>query len=112
MRISFKRSGGFAGLPGQNQSLEIDSEQLPQPKAKELERLVEETRPFDHPSEHASDSKTRDGFQYDLTLDAGDRTHSIKVADGAVPDKLQPLIEWLSQEVTEDLKRKKSKSKG
>ncbi|MDX6693348.1 MAG: hypothetical protein QOF02_951 [Blastocatellia bacterium] len=111
MRISFKRSGGFAGLPGQNQSLEIDSEKLPHPKAQELERLVEETRPFDHPSEQKSASKMRDGFQYDLTLDAGDRTHSLKLTDGAVPDKLQPLIEWLSQEVNEDMKGKQPKSK-
>jgi hypothetical protein len=110
MKISFKRSGGFAGLPGQNQSLEIDSDKLPHPKAKELERLVEETRPFDQPSAHAPVNQMRDGFQYDLTLDAGDRTHSIKTADGAMPDELQPLIDWLSKEVNEELKRKKGKS--
>lgn len=110
MRISFKRSGGFAGLVGQNQGIEIDTEKLPQPKAKELEKLVKETRAFDHQSDDTTAYQARDGYQYDLTLDEGERKHSIQTSDGAVPDKLQPLIQWLSKEVNEELKKKKGKT--
>lgn len=110
MRISFKRSGGFAGLTGPNQGIEIDTEKLPQPKAKELEKLVAETRPQDHQSEDTSAYQVRDGYQYDLTLHEGERQHSIQASDGAVPDKLQPLIQWLSKELNEELKKKKGKT--
>jgi hypothetical protein len=108
MRISFKRSGGFAGLPSQHQSVELDTEKLPAEKAQELQQLVEGARPFDQLSQPESASKARDAYQYDLTIEHEGRTHSIRATDGAVPKQLQPLIRWLGKEVNESLRKRKS----
>jgi hypothetical protein len=48
MRIRLRRSGGFAGL--QTPPVEIDSQQLPADKARELEQLVTQARLFEQPA--------------------------------------------------------------
>lgn len=108
MRITFKRSGGFAGLPSQSQTVELDTEQLPAEKAQELQQLVEGARPFDRLSQTEGAGKARDAYQFDLTIEDAGRTHSIRATDGAVPEQLQPLIRWLGKEVNESLKKRKS----
>jgi hypothetical protein len=52
MRIRLRRSGGFAGL--QAPPVEIDSQQLPADKARELEQLVTQARLFEQPAAAAA----------------------------------------------------------
>jgi len=92
MRISFERTGGFAGLQSRG---EVDSEKLPAKQAQELERLVEEARLFDQPAEISAPQRARDQYQYELTVEDGNRTHTIQTSDTAASDELRNLIRWL-----------------
>ncbi len=111
MRISFQRSGGFAGLPGAKQSLDFDtsaaaSDELPVARARELERLVEEAQLFNQPPKNSpAANPVRDGYQYDLRLEDGGRSHVFTVHDGAIAPSLEPLINWLNKELAAKLKR-------
>jgi hypothetical protein len=111
MRISFKRSGGFAALPAQQQSVELNTEELPDAQAQELKQLVEGAGPFDQLPQPRSANKVRDGYQYEIVIEDGDAKQTIKTSDGAVPEQLRPLISRLGKEVNEALRSRKSKGK-
>ncbi|MDP9120256.1 MAG: hypothetical protein M3O15_02640 [Acidobacteriota bacterium] len=43
----------------------------------------------------------RDGYQYDVRVDDGGRSRSVRVHDGAMPPAIAPLVEWLVEEARE-----------
>jgi hypothetical protein len=108
MRIRLRRSGGFAGL--QAPPVEIDSQQLPADKARELEQLLAEARLFEpqappagpagaqSPQPPAPPSPARDGFQYDLSVEDGGSAQSVRLREGAMRPEAARLIQWLAQE--------------
>ena len=74
MRIRFKVEGGIAFFPGLSSPVAIDSGELPEEEATELERRVGEARFFDLPVEIG---KPHPGA-------ADHRPYAISVEDGAV----------------------------
>ncbi|HXO22296.1 MAG TPA: protealysin inhibitor emfourin [Thermoanaerobaculia bacterium] len=106
VRIRFSRSGGFAGLQGPGQKLEVDSKELPAEKGRELERLVAAARLFDQPEKPAV-AAVPDGFQYDLAIEDGGRRHSLRVSEGSIPPGLPPLLDWLTRAAREAAGKKK-----
>ena len=99
MHIRFARSGGFANM---SLKTEIDSAELPPERATELSRLVEKTRPFDQPAQGPSTSMP-DQFQYEMTIEDGGRSRTIRTSDDAAPDDLKLLFDFLSEEATKRL---------
>lgn len=119
MHIRFRRSGGFAGL--QAPPLEIDSQQLPAGKARELEQLVEQARVLDQPArpdppQPASPTPSEprapsappapDAFQYDLQVQDGARSCNLRLHEGSMPPEVARLVQWLAQEARGALGRK------
>ena len=105
MRIRLRRSGGFAGL--QTPPVEIDSQQLPADKARELEQLVTQARLFEPPAgagpgaapqPAATPGPARDAFQYDLSIEDGDRSQAVRLHEGAMHPEAARLVQWLTQE--------------
>lgn len=102
MRIRLRRSGGFAGL--QTPPVEIDSQQLPTDKARELEQLVTEARLFEQPAGAATSQPAaapglaRDGFQYDLSIEDAGRSQAVRLHEGAMHPEAARLVQWLAQE--------------
>ena len=100
MRIDVVRTGGVAGL---RRASSIASDMLPEHDARELMRLVEASRFFDLPgrieqamADNASADTGNDRFRYAITIDDGSRSHTVEVAEAAVPAALGPLIAWLT----------------
>jgi len=92
MKVSLRRTGGFAGLTLRS---EIDASQLEPKKSAELERLVERL-PADHQPRAAAAGRTMpDAFQYEVTVDDGSGPRTLRGSDGAMPDELEKLVEWL-----------------
>jgi emfourin len=91
MRVSLERSGGFANQPFR---LELDSEQLTPALAQTLRELVDRAHFFDQPAEIRA-NQGADRFQYDLTVEDGERQHSVRLDDGAGPEALLDLVDWL-----------------
>jgi hypothetical protein len=50
MRIEFKQEGGLAHIPGLSEPVSMDTAQMPDEQARELERLVEHARFFRSPA--------------------------------------------------------------
>ncbi|OUL23652.1 hypothetical protein BV372_29710 [Nostoc sp. T09] len=94
MRISFERTGGFAGI---SKKTTVDTATLPPNEANELPRLVEAAGLFNLPEKITSPNPQVDRFQYKLTVEDQGKQHTVTVSEAALPGTLRPLIEWLNQ---------------
>ena len=93
MNIHFERSGGFAGL---RLSHDVNSETLPPDQGAELNRLVESSDFFHLPKTVSAATPGGDRFQYKLTVKSGPTEHTVALDEAAVPEKLRPLLNWLT----------------
>jgi hypothetical protein len=103
MRISFERTGGFANI---RLRAEIDSAQLPHERAQELEKLIERARPFDQQAQSQSSPPLPDDFQYDVTINDGGHSETIRTTDAAASDNLKLLFDFLGDEALRNLKQR------
>jgi hypothetical protein len=110
MRINFKRSGGFAAVPGLSRPVEIDTDDLTHEKAKEVKGMVEAARSLDHHAAAPADSKSRDACNYTVEIEDGGEKHVIQTQDGNIPAPLQPLINWLSAEHNKSVRERAGKA--
>jgi hypothetical protein len=92
MRISFERTGGFAGI---SKKTTVDTDTLPGNEAATLPRLVEVADFFRLPEQIISSNPGSDRFQYKLTVEDNGKQHTVTVSEAALPGTLRPLIEWL-----------------
>jgi len=99
MRISFERTGGFGNVPLR---AEIDTEQLPPDRKQELERLIEQARPFDQPSQSAT--ATPDDYQYEVKIEDSSGAKTIRTTDSAAKDELKLLFDGLGEEALRKLR--------
>ena len=105
MRISFERSGGFAGI---TMKTAVDEEDLAPGEAQKLRQLVEETDFFNLPGKIISRSPQPDRFQYELKLEEKGRQNTVTVSEEAMPPKLKPLVNWLMEKSRQASKGKES----
>lgn len=96
MRISVKRTGGFAGVTEELAS--VDTASLNRASALQLEQMVREARFFDLPAEIPGTTIGADLFRYEVTVTEGDRQHTVAFADdGAEIAPLRRLMGALGQ---------------
>jgi len=93
MRISFMRSGGFAGI---RLTTEFDVSTLAPEEADQLQRLITTADFFQLPEQITSAKPQPDRFQYQLTINDNSHTHTVTTSEEAMPAQLQPLIEYLT----------------
>lgn len=92
MKISYRRTGGFAGMV---MKYEVDTDSLPQDEAQEIAQLVDSAGFFDLPSDIKSTGVGADQFEYRLTVETEGQQHTVEVGEAAVPDDLWPLLNKL-----------------
>jgi len=91
--IIFERTGGFAGI---TQRAVIDTASLNPEERQALEALLEQAGFFDLPPRMAREGEGVDRFQYLVTIEHGDRKHTVMLSEEAMPESLQPLMRRLS----------------
>lgn len=91
MQVSFERSGGFIGAP---MTITLDSATLAPDDATQLRRLVEAADFFNLPATAKSPAQP-DRFHYQVSIQEGDRHHTITIGEAAVSKTLRPLLDWL-----------------
>jgi len=94
LRITFERTGGFAGI---TISATVNADDLTVSEADELRRLIEEADFFNLPAVIAPHEPHPDRFQYEVTVWDDGRLHTIMVSEEVMPENLRPLIRWLSE---------------
>lgn len=96
MQITLRTEGGLAAFPGLNRPITVDSAELPAPEATELVRLVEQAKFFDRPAvASALPPGAADYREYTITVQDGDRQHTIRLADPVQDSDLQALLHFL-----------------
>jgi len=93
MKITFKQTGGFAGVV---KSVQIDSESIPTPERQALESLVEGSGFWDLSAGEPRQMPDAEG--YFLCVESGERSHALHLCGPDVPDQLRPLIRYLAQQ--------------
>jgi hypothetical protein len=91
MQIRLERSGGITGIPV---TVTVDTSVLSPEAIAYLHRLIEAAHFFDLPATLPA-APQPDRFQYKVTVQEGDRSHTITVAETVIPDGLRPLLTWL-----------------
>ncbi|MEP7289221.1 MAG: protealysin inhibitor emfourin [Chloroflexota bacterium] len=92
MRLTFERSGGFAGM---RLTASVDTDTLPAEEAAALNREVAVAHVFDLPAVLNAPSGA-DQFSYTLTVEANGKQHTIEANEGGVPETLRPLLQHLT----------------
>jgi len=93
MHIEFTRTGGFAGV---RLTTTVDTRQLPAEQASILDKLISDAGFFGLPEKLLPDSPAPDRFEYQLTVETEQDTHSVVVSEKAAPDSLRPLLSYLT----------------
>jgi emfourin len=95
--IDFERTGGFAAT--MKRQGRVDTGDLPADQARELSKLVESSGLFhDQPQSATAAPRAADLFHYRLSIHTDDgRQQSFDLPQSAVPQKLWPLLNWLTQ---------------
>jgi hypothetical protein len=94
MRIEFERSGGIAGMRIATR-VELDS--LTAQEADEVCKLVDDAGFFDLPTDVTSPQALPDQYAYKVTVETQAQRHTVETDDGAAPQELRPLLQWLSR---------------
>ena len=98
MKIHLERSGGFAGMI---MSTTVDTDTLSSNEANELQDLIKKSRFFNLSSQSLEEtsSKTKKGaadyFIYKITIQNGNKEHTIECDDLSMPPNLKTLVNFL-----------------
>lgn len=106
MRITFERSGGFAGI---TMKTAVDEKELAPAEAQKLRQMVERADFFNLSEKIVPRSRQPDRFQYDLSLEESGRQHKVTVSEEVLPEKLKPLVNWLMEKARETRKGRDSR---
>jgi predicted ArsR family transcriptional regulator len=92
VRVELTRSGGLAAL---QQTIAVDTEELPEQEARHLEDLVEQADIETVAQRSPLRGRGADRFQYDLVVtDAGAR-HEVTASEDVASAELRALADWL-----------------
>ena len=94
MIIHLVRTGGFGGM---RREARVETGSLPSVEREPLERLVGEAGFFALPGKFPGPKKGADFFTYSITVEDGNRRHTVEVAQPMIPEHLRPLIRELSK---------------
>jgi hypothetical protein len=96
MRIEFRQEGGFAHLLGLSKPIVVDTTQMPDQQARELERLVETACFFELPPQAwALPRGVADVRRYTVTIEHAGRRHTVQLTDLVDDPALQALLDQL-----------------
>ncbi len=104
-RVEFTRSGGIvAGNPLQTV---VDLGELVDDQAAELAELLDQVDLAELAGRSPLRGPGADTYQYELTVDQGDRSEHVTVDDTQVPAELRPVIKRLEARAVEERRRKR-----
>jgi hypothetical protein len=90
MKISYRRTGGFAGM---TLSYDIDVDTLSSEEAKEIDVLVASANFFKLPLHIQAETPGLDQFQYTLSIETKEVQHTVEFGEVSMPDNLRPLVD-------------------
>jgi hypothetical protein len=93
VKITYERTGGFAGLT--NRAV-VETDALGPPEKAALEGLVNSASFFALPAAlNMSNPQARDAFQHSIQIEHGGREHTVTIDGAPSPGPLQELVKKL-----------------
>ena len=86
--------GGFVYLPGRSEPVTLDTDEMPEGEAGELERLVEAAGFFGLP-ETSPPRGAADYLRYTISVTSQGRSHTVRLTDPIEDPDVQALVEYL-----------------
>ena len=74
----------------------LDTEILPPDEADSLRCLIAADSFFDQPPSRQSPIRRADRFQYQVTVEEGDRIKRVELDESSVPETFRPLLDYLT----------------
>ena len=93
-RITFERTGGFAGM---HNVVNITPRDLPEDQAEALRELLDELDFDELPKQAMNNPSLPDQFTYHITVETNQGEHSIVTGDASAPEEMQELIQLLNR---------------
>jgi hypothetical protein len=93
-RITFERTGGFAGL---HITTNIRPDDLPEEQAQTLGRLLDQINFNELPEQAMNNPSLPDQFTYRITVETQEGEHSIVTGDISAPEEMQELLQLLNR---------------
>lgn len=81
---------------GRDLSMDFNLNEMPGDAAQRLHNLILESEFFKTPVQNSVMSRP-DEFEYTVTIDRGNATHTVRTTDTSMPESLRPLIDELTQ---------------
>src|SRR5262245_43810478 len=92
MHVEFQRFGGLS--PALMNRAPRYSAELTDADAEQVRALVPPN--FDALAASPQRERVPDAFSYEIVIDDQGRSHRVTLREGAIPDSVRPLIDWLS----------------
>jgi len=100
MRVRFKMDGGFVYLPARSEPTTIDTDELSEEEAKELERVIEAACFFELPESSSPPRGAADYLRYTISATTPEHSHTVHLTDPIEDPHLQALVEYLEAKTT------------
>ena len=101
MRVRFKMDDGFVYLPARSEPTTIDTEELPEEEAKELQRLIEAAGFFELPQTSSPPRGAADYLRYTISVMTPERSNTVHLTDPIEDPDIQALVEYLEAKARE-----------
>jgi hypothetical protein len=93
MKVTFRQSGGYAGLI---KGCEFNTDLLPTDEATTLQSLVEQSGILQ--AKGGQTPNARDLLNYRITVETSEGVHSVSFDDLSIPEGAAPLLEYLQSQ--------------
>ena len=103
-RITFERTGGFAGM---HNVVNINPRDLPEEQAEALRELLNELDFDELPKQAMNNPSLPDQFTYHITIETKQGEHSLVTGDTSAPEEMQELIQMLNRIARQQAQKKK-----
>jgi hypothetical protein len=103
MRVTVERSGGFAGIPV---TRSVEEAGLSPDQVKAMAELIQAVDLSGHAEGAHKAGPQRDRFQYTVTIEASDGSHTLSVSEAEAPVPLRRLIDWVTSTAKQQEKPK------
>ena len=103
-RITFERTGGFAGM---HNVVNINPNDLPEEQAKALSELLDKLDFDELPEQAMNNPALPDQFTYRITVETKEGQHSVVTGDASAPEEMQELIQMLNRIARKQAQKKK-----
>ena len=91
MKLSVARAGGPAGIVSRTK---VASDALTPEDAEALQDKVRDSGILDMSAEPSQQASAPGEFRYELTVEDGDRTHTVRAPERELPQDVLSLITW------------------